>query len=1055
MKHPDAESELEQATIDLFQTLGWHTINAYGKDTLRIVGRETTGEVVLVSHLRQALQRINPDASHDVIQQAIDEITRDRSAMGLVQANHEIYQLLKKGVCVASLDEDGNEYQEQVHVIDWEMPTNNHFLIVSQLSVTGDMYTSRPDIVGFVNGLPLLLIELKAHHKRIENAYEHNLQDYKRTIPHIFWYNAVIVLSNGSQSRIGSITATWEHFVEWKKIHSEGEAGIISLETMIRGTCTPQRLLEITAHFTLFEKVTGGMRKLIAKNHQYLGVNNAIQAVQNMQANQGRIGVFWHTQGSGKSYSMVFFAQKILQTLSGNWTFVVVTDRQELDSQIYKTFACVDAVTEGEEHVRAKSGEHLQQLLGENHRYVFSLIHKFHTEKGTIYPVLSERSDIIVMTDEAHRSQYDTFAQNMRNALPNAAFIGFTGTPLMAGEEKTRQVFGDYVSVYNFKQSIDDGATVPLYYENRIPQLQLTNQDLNKDMERLLDEAALDDAQEQKLEREFAREYHLITRDNRLETIAQDIVEHFLGRGFDGKAMVISIDKLTTVRMYEKVQHHWQAKLESLRQRRATCSEEERERLDTQMTYMQKTDMAVVISQSPHEVMDFEKHGIDIRPHRKRMQAEDLETKFKDPANPLRLVFVCAMWITGFDVPSCSTIYLDKPMRNHTLMQTIARANRVFADKNNGLIVDYVGMFRNLQEALAIYGTGSSDSATAGDMPVKEKQALIALLRDAIEQATTFCATHGVDVATLQTKRGFERVKAIDDAENAILKNDDIKLQYLRLAATVDRLFHAILPDTDANQFSEARAFFHTLSERIRSLTPTADIIDIRDQVTHLLDTSIVTSQYTIPVPMVHGSVEHLVDLSTIDFEKLQQRFANSNHKRTEIAKLRGSIQSKLQKMVRLNRTRINYMDRFQALIEDYNTGASNEEVVFTQLMSLVKELNDEEQRGVSLGLAEDELALFDLLTQPGIALTKEEEEQVKQIAQHLLGVLKREKLVLDWRKKQQAKAGVQMTIEQELDKLPPSYPHEEYEETCKQVYVHIYESYYGSGRSIYTKAAA
>jgi type I restriction enzyme R subunit len=324
---------------------------------------------------------------------------------------------------------------ETVRVIDWNNPKNNDYFLASQLWISGEIYNRRADLVGFVNGLPLVFLELKASHKRLEYAFQNNFHDYENTIPQLFWYNAIVILSNGSKSRIGSITSEWEHFSEWKKINKEGEEGIVSLETIIRGTCDPAKLLDLVENFILYWETTGGLAKILAKNHQYLGVNNVLQAVQKVKENQGRLGVFWHTQGSGKSFSMVFFTQKILRKIPGNFTFLVVTDRDELDDQIYKNFARTGAVIEPENQIRANSGEHLKQLLREDHRYVFTLIQKFHTERGQTYRELSDRSDIIVITDEAHRSQYDIFAQNMRNALPHAAFIGFTGTPLMVGEE--------------------------------------------------------------------------------------------------------------------------------------------------------------------------------------------------------------------------------------------------------------------------------------------------------------------------------------------------------------------------------------------------------------------------------------------------------------------------------------------------------------------------------------------------------------------------------------------------------------------------------------------
>ena len=579
MTNPYSEDTLvERPAIALFGQLGWETANCFDEvfgDAATAgpgrpyLGRETPAEVVLRPRLAAALARLNPDLPPEALALAVEELCRDRSALSPVEANREIYGLLRDGVKVRWHADDGDETVETVRVIDWEHPDRNDFFLASQFWITGEIYKRRADLVGFVNGLPLVFVELKASHKRLEHAFRDNLRDYKTAIPQLFPYNALIILSNGSASKIGTLSSRWEHFNDWKKINSEGEQGVVSLETMLRGTCDPARLLDLVENFTLFVEERGGTIKLIAKNHQYLGVNNAFAAVASPPSpahgrgagGEGRLGVFWHTQGSGKSYSMIFFAQKVLRKLPGNWTFLVVTDRQELDQQIYRNFANVGAVTEPEGRVRASGGEHLRQLLREDHRYVFTLIQKFHAERGETYPELSDRPDIIVMTDEAHRSQYDIFALNMRNALPNAAFIGFTGTPLMAGEEKTRAVFGDYVSIYNFKQSVDDQATVPLYYENRIPELQLTNPDLNADMAAVLEDAELDEAQEARLEREFAREYHLITRADRLDAIAADIVAHFAGRGFAGKAMVVCVDKATAVRMYDKVKAAWGKRL--------------------------------------------------------------------------------------------------------------------------------------------------------------------------------------------------------------------------------------------------------------------------------------------------------------------------------------------------------------------------------------------------------------------------------------------------------------------------------------------------------------
>lgn len=1040
------DSLVEQPAIALLGELGWETIDTYNEFDYGAspLGRETKAEVVLTSRLCPALKRLNPDAPDEAIDQAVEELTRDRSRMSLAAANREIYHLLKNGVRTRVDDLEGKgEKVELVRIVDWDGPPNNDFLLCSQFWVTGEMHTRRADLVGFVNGLPLVFIELKATHRRLETAYTGNLSDYKDTVPHLFWYNALIILSNGSQSRVGSVTAGWEHFTEWKKVGTEQEKGRVSLETMLHGTCEPSRMLDLVENFTLFQEVTGGLIKLVAKNHQYLGVNNTIEALAGIKQRKGRLGVFWHTQGSGKSISMIFFSQKVLRKMPGNWTFVVVTDRKELDGQIYKNFVSTGMISEG--HAHAESSKNLRQLLTEDHRYIFTLIHKFRVPEK-----VSARDDIIVITDEAHRSQYDTLALNMRIALPNASFIAFTGTPLIVGEEKTREVFGDYISVYDFRQSVDDKATVPLFYENRIPELQLTNENLNEDMERLLEDAELDEEQEKKLEREFSREYHLITRDDRLETVTADIVEHFIGRGFQGKAMVICIDKATAVRMYDKVKVYWERKLDEMKSQLSAVDDDERIALTAKIAEMQSTDMAVVVSQGQNEIREMEKKGLDIRPHRKRMVEEDLDTKFKDPDDPFRLVFVCAMWMTGFDVPSCSTLYLDKPMRNHTLMQTIARANRVYLGKVSGLIVDYAGVFRNLEKALAIYGA----SGGGGEKPVEDKVVLVEALRQVIEETHILCREYGVDIVAIKDAEGFVRVGLLDDAVDALVIKENVKRRYLDLANNVKRLYKAVLPDPAAQELLLDVAPIHVIAEKIRALTPPTDISDVMQQVEVLLDRSIAAEGYLIHEPVGPNGEDRLIDLSGIDFEALTKKFKLSR-KRTLAERLKNSIERKLQRMVRCNRMRMDYLERFKQMIDAYNAGSVNVEEFFRQLMEFAKSLDAEEKRTVSEQLSEEELALFDLLTKPEMELTKKERAEVKKAARELLETLKREKLVLDWRKRQQARAEVRVTIEKMLDEgLPKAYTPDLFVKKTTAIFQHVYDCYYGAGKSIYSAVA-
>lgn len=1061
--HAYTEDQLvEQPAIGLFAALGWQTVSAL-EETFGAggtLGRETKGEVVLVERLRTALCKFNPALPPEAIQTAIDELTRDRSAMSLEAANREVYRLLKEGIPVSVPDrEHGGQKTERLRVVDWEHPENNDFLLVSQFSVVGSLYTCRPDLVGFVNGMPWVVIELKKPGVPARAAFDENLTHYKQQIPALFWSNALLIASNGTDSRVGSLTADWGRWVEWKRIEREDEARRVSLEVMLRGTCDRSRLLDLVENFTLFSEHKAGLVKIIGQNHQFLGVNNAIASMlEARQMGHGRGGVFWQTQGSGKSFSMVFFAQKVLRKLAGNWTFVVVTDRVELDEQIAKTFKTTGAVSEAEgDECHAASGAHLRELLRGNHRYVFTLVHKFQTPE-----LLCDRSDVIVLTDEAHRSQYDTLALNMRAALPKAMFLAFTGTPLIAGEERTKEVFGDYVSIYDFQQSIEDGATVPLFYENRTPELQLVNPDLNEDIYRLIEDADLDADQEAKLEKVLGRQYHLITRDDRLEIVAQDIVRHFLGRGFVGKAMVVSIDKATALRMHDKVKVHWAAETERVQkelgelayQPRGGEMTPEQARRDLRMAELKQrlevlasTDMAVIVSPGQNEIQQMKALGLDIEPHRKRMNESQprLDEKFKDTEDPLRLVFVCAMWLTGFDAPSCSTVYLDKPMRNHTLMQTIARANRVFPGKHSGVIVDYANVFASLEKALAIYGAGKD-----GKSPVKDKQQLVDELRKSVVDVTAFCAAQGVMLGEIEATAvaSMGRLSCIQDGMNALISPDPLRRDFLAHERLVSTLYRAVKPDPSALEFASRVACLMTLAEAIRAmLNPNPpDISQVMGQINGLLDDSITGMR-------VREGGPPAIDLSKINFEALAQRFKESKHKNTDLEALKAAIAAKLEKLVRLNRTRADFAEKFEALIESYNNGSRNIEQLFEELLKLSNSLDDEEKRHVRENLNEEELVIFDILTRPAPELTTAERGEVKKVAKDLLLRIK-DLLVLNWRQKAAARSSLKLAIEDTLDTLPAAYDRPLYAQKCSTLFEHVYERYPESGVSIHSAGA-
>jgi type I restriction enzyme R subunit len=513
--------------------------------------------------------------------------------------------------------------------------------------------------------------------------------------------------------------------------------------------------------------------------------------------------------------------------------------------------------------------------------------------------------------------------------------------------------------------------------------------------------------------------------------------------------MVVSIDKATAVRMFDKVQAQWTARLiQDGKRLQEPLSETERTLVESEIAYMKETDMAVVVSQSQNEIGEMKARGLDILPHRKRMVTEKLEAKFKDPADPLRIVFVCAMWTTGFDVPSCSTIYLDKPMKNHTLMQTIARANRVFPEKNNGLIVDYIGVFRNLEAALAIYATPIPGDD--GTTPVKDKSALVAALEVALDGALQFCSEQGVNFDGLLAASGFELGARVEDAVEQLIVDDDSKARFLAHARLVNTLFKAVLPDHDANRFGPSRAVIVYLASAISGLNPPVDVSHVMARVEQLLDESVAANAYLLPDGTPESLLGNKINLNQIDWQMLADRFAKGK-KRIEVEKLRAAVAAKVNALASLNPTRADWVDRFQKLIDEYNAGSLNVEEFFKRLVEFTKGLSDEERRAVGESLDEEQLAIYDILTRPGPEMSADEKRQVKNVAQTLLTTLKREKLVLDWRKEQQSRAAVRLTVETKLDELPTVYSPELFRQKCDAIYLHVYDSYWDDGRSIYS----
>ncbi len=1068
-----SEDQIEQALVQKLQHLhGFDVLDCYtesAEDLNDGSNRASKRDAILVDRLREAALRLNPDIPRAAIESALEKLCERRQAMTLIAANQEIYGLLRDGIAVTFDNAQGQSQQERVRLLDFNVAGNNRFLVVTQLWIKGERGFRRPDVLLYVNGIPLVFIELKNSNVKLRNAYDDNLTNYKAEIPQLFLTNAFCVLSNAVETKVGSITAQWEHYFNWLRADDEKEkidrAAIqeqgTSLESVIAGLLPRQRLLDYVENFILYYKDS---QKIIAQNHQFIGVNRAYDVFLKREELAGKLGVFWHTQGSGKSFSMIFYARKIFRKQTGNFTFVVVTDRDDLDGQIYRNFLNTRTVSEAEA-AQPKNGEEMRKFLGQNKRLVFTLIQKFRWDKGREYPELSTRDDIIVIVDEAHRTQYKSLAENMRKGLPRANYLAFTGTPLLGRERKTNAWFGDYVSEYNFQQSMDDGATVPLFYQKRVPEVLIQNEGLSEEFYRILEDENLDEAQQAKLEQRFAKEIEVIKRDDRLEKIARDIAYHFPRRGYLGKGLVVSVDKFTAVKMYDKVQRLWKEAIKNLLgEISQSASEIEKTQLKQLVDIMRTVEMAVVISGDAGEEEKFAAQGLTIKPHRERMDkldehGHDIEYNFKDPAHPLQLVFVCAMWLTGFDAPTLSTLYLDKPMQGHTLMQTIARANRVTSwkineiEKRNGEIVDYYNVFRNMKQALNDYAQGSDEI----DPPVKEKSELFRLLDDAIAQGLSFCQEKGVALRDVLTGDDvFKHVGRFNRFADTLLANDEWRKAFNVYENTISSLYEACKPEIvgrSKHGIVREVVAFQYLRGVIDSLIEQKDIDAISLRIAELLDESVVVDSAEMLKAQQKDAEYQIIqkgktwDLSKINVDKLREEFKQAPYKHIEIADLRAFLQHKLELMLQQNATRTDFAQRLQQIIDNYNAGGSSTENYYEDLMKFTEDLRTEDERHIREGLNEDELELFDLLKKD--TMTQDETQKVKLAAKSLLHRLLEEHprvLVQDWYKDTQTQKTVRSAVEQVLDhNLPESYDRVLFREKCDNVF-HLMLDYASNG---------
>jgi type I restriction enzyme R subunit len=1132
----NGEDRLVQKTFAdyLRDFFGWESVYAHTQETFGpegTLGRADAREVVLTRDLRAALLRLNPDLPPAAIEDAIAKLTRSDFSRSLLQHNQEFYQWIRDGVPVTYRDVQGQLRDTRARVIDFDPQNiaNNRFLAVRELKITGlrtPNYNRRADLVCFVNGLPLVFIELKAVYKNIRAGFDGNLRDYldENVIAHAFHHNAFLIVSNGDRARYGSITSEWEHFAEWKRL-DEKDKGSLDAEVLLKGMLAKARLLDIVENFILFDgSKPGRTRKVIARNHQVLGVNNAVasvmrqedlkqqfppekrlayrvvevppeeaadadlqpfvreaagerhqrvlELVESAHPDLGKLGVFWHTQGSGKSYSMAFFTQKVRRKISARFTFLLMTDRNDLDTQIYRTF--IGCGIADENTPRARSGEELKELLRGNYRFIFSLLHKFNQEVDPRNPY-STRDDIIVISDEAHRTQAGRLARNMRLALPNAAFIGFTGTPLFKYDNLTKRIFGTYVSRYDFKRSEEDGATVKLVYENRGEKLGIARLDLNDRIANAVARADLDPDKEALLEKLLGQDYEVITADDRLDKIAADFVEHCAGRWESGKAMLVCIDKITCARLWKRIIPLWNAKLAgvnlSIQGKQAAMAglvdpdarreaEKELNWLRGQAAWMAETIIAIIISEAQNEVADFRKWDVDIIPHRELIKKGfevgerrvDVEAAFKDPSHPFRIAIVCAMWLTGFDVESLSTLYIDKPMKAHTLMQAIARANRVYPGKDFGLIVDYNGMLKSLREALAQYALGDGADGTQEIVaPIEER---VAALLDALEETERHLTALGFDSARLTGAKGFLRIAAIADAVEVIYTSDEAKRRFEILARQVFSRFKALVMEPAAFAYAERHDNLEAIYKKLSERRDTADVSDLLKELHRIVNDAIRAAE-----PGEDVVEAKLYDLSKIDLEKLRDEFAKKvKRKASAVQDIRQLVEDQLERMVAANPLRMDYYAKYMEIIADYNREKDRVTIedTFARLMALANSLSEEQKRAAAEGLSEEELAIFDLLQKE--KLSKKDRERVKLASKNLLNSLRALLAPLErWTDKEQTQAEVETFIlDYVYQELPsPPFSDDDKQAIAKLAYNHVWQQSAGGNLAFAASASA
>ncbi len=1008
-----SESVIEQAALAWLESIEYSAVfGFYIAPDGRFSERENYGQVVLIRRLQQSLITLNPKVPTVAIEEALRKLTILDSP-SLITNNHTIHKYLIEGVPVEYTREDGNISGDYIQVIDFDNPDNNDFLAVNQFTVVENKNERRPDIVIFINGLPLAVIELKNavdDKATIWTAYN-QLQTYKEQIPSLFNYNAVLMISDGLYARVGTLTANKEWFLPWRTIDGEGldDDHLTQLEVVLKGLFDKQRFLDIIRYYIVFEDIGGGnLVKKMAGYHQFHAVRHAIQSTIRA-ANPGgdkRIGVVWHTQGSGKSLTMAFFTGRVvLHKDLENPTIVVITDRNDLDDQLFGTFSrCHELLRQ--QPIQAQSRDHLRELLTTaSGGVIFTTVQKFFpTDTERAHPLLTDRRNVILIADEAHRSQYDFidgFARHMRDALPNASFIGFTGTPIELTDANTRAVFGDYISIYDIEQAVQDGSTVPIYYESRLAMLELDEEQkpkIDDEFEEVTESEEFES--KEKLKAKWATLESLVGSEQRLKKVAEDLVKHYENRQdvLTGKAMIVCMSRRICVELYKSI----------ITLRPGWHNDED-----------DKGKIKIVMTGSASDPVEWQQHI------RSKSRREELGKRFKDADDHFQIAIVRDMWLTGFDVPVLHTMYIDKPMQGHGLMQAIARVNRVYKDKQGGLIVDYLGIAPSLKEALSYYADNDKETPT-----IPQEEAVSVMLE---KYEVVKALYHQFDYSTYFSSKASEKTRVISGAMDYILSLDKGKDRYLKAVTELSHAFSLAVPSDESLQIRDDVAFFQAVSAVIRKFDqnggqggPTEE--DYDQAIKQIVSNAVVSDEVVNVFDAAGLKSPNIAVLSDEFLEEVR----NLEHKNIALELLKKLLNDEIRTMQRkyLVKSR-SFVKMLEETIKKYQNQTIEAAQVIAELVELAKKIREEKERGSELNLTEDEIAFYDALCESDSAVMEIGDDTLKQIAQELVAML-RKNTTIDWTLKEQVRAKLRVYVKKLLNKY--GYPPDKQEQATKTV---------------------